>query len=473
MTAFDIKDHFTILNPRVVHGMEPSILKQTPIFRCLSGLGKRMYLPQGIFYWAQLAKKAVSDDPANAINATIGDATGTELNEYLDIPRDRRITFFLKNITEYLSPDIDASTISSYAPITGLPELRSKWKDWIIEKGDLEGKQDVITLPVVNSGVTNGIFNALRLFLNPGESILLPDKYWENYDTIINLNIGASIATFPSFKDGEFNTSGMVEKIEELARKQGKVIILVNFPNNPTGYIPTKNKMAEISSAIVNAAQKLEKPVVVLVDDAYENFTYDPAADSKSIFSYLLDLDPLVFPIKLDGVSKEFLFYGGRVGFITFGLSRAWDVDLKKVEEELIGKISGCIRGTISNSSHISQKLVLKLMENMALSMENRQKVIDVLADRYRDFKERAKALERPEDGIYFDPYQGGFFAFLNLPELLPAEKVARRLLENKAVGVIPSQKPEIGVNGIRIAYCSMTIPEIDEALTRIAEVIG
>jgi aspartate/methionine/tyrosine aminotransferase len=161
------------------------------------------------------------------------------------------------------------------------------------------------------------------------------------------------------------------------------------------------------------------------------------------------------------------------VGFITFGLSRAWGVDLNKVEEELVGKISGCIRGTISNSSHISQKLVLKLMENMALSMENRQKVIDVLAARYRVFKEQAKKLERPEDGIYFDPYQGGFFAFLNLPELLPAEKIARRLLDNKGVGVIPTAHPEIGVNGIRIAYCSMTIPEIEEALARIAEVIG
>nr|MDO8111954.1 aminotransferase class I/II-fold pyridoxal phosphate-dependent enzyme [Candidatus Sigynarchaeota archaeon] len=445
-------------------------LNNTPIFSALSAFGKRIYLPKGIFYWAGKAKNA-------AINATIGDAKGAELNQYLDVQSTKSITFFVKNISELLGSKIDASTIASYAPIQGLAELRSKWKEWILEKTGLKAVaniQSLLSTPVVVAGVTNAIYFVVKLFISEGETVLIADKYWENYDTIIGLNIGGNVDVFNTFdpKTRHFDVAAMSKKVDEIGKKQGKVVLLLNFPNNPTGYAPSPAEMAKITDAIVKSADKLKKPVIVLVDDAYEGYVYDKNAEKKSLFAYLVDKHPMVIPVKLDGASKELLFYGGRVGFITFGFSSKWGVDLKKLDEDIVDKLSGAIRGTNSNGSHISQMIVLKMMENMAKSIENRQKVIDVLTDRFNVFVKAAANLNKPEKCIYFDPYNGGFFAFLNLPKDIPADKLATKLLDEQKLGVIPVQT-KAGVNGIRIAYCSMPVADIGPALDKIAALLA
>nr|MDO8117453.1 aminotransferase class I/II-fold pyridoxal phosphate-dependent enzyme [Candidatus Sigynarchaeota archaeon] len=447
--------------------MEFPSLEKTPIFASFSPFGKRVFLPNGIFYWAGLAKSA-------EINGTVGDAKGSELNEYLGIPAGKTITFFLKDMNKYLPvPEVSASIVSPYAPIAGLPDLRARWKTWIIDKCGLKtisNVEQLITLPIITCGVTNALYQAIRMFIGEKESIIVSDKYWENYDTIINLNIGANVEVFKTFDGLEFDIASMEKKVLDVAKRQGKAVILLNFPNNPTGYCPTPAMMGRIAGSLVSAAEKVKKPVIVIIDDAYEGYVYDPAAETRSLFGYLLNKHPMVLPVKLDGASKELLFYGGRVAFITFGLSDKWDVDLNNVQKDLENKVSGAIRGTNSNAAHIAELLVLKVMENMDKAIESRKKVIDVLSERYDIFKKQAEKLHQPGRGIYFDPYQGGFFAFLNLPASIPAEKFARKLLDEQKLGIIPVEKPELGVNGIRIAFCSMPKDAITTALDRIAK---
>ncbi|MEX2756513.1 MAG: aminotransferase class I/II-fold pyridoxal phosphate-dependent enzyme, partial [Candidatus Sigynarchaeota archaeon] len=241
--------------------------------------------------------------------------------------------------------------------------------------------------------------------------------------------------------------------------------------NNPTGYSPSTAEMTSIADAIVKVADTLQKPVVVMIDDAYEGYVYDKAAEKRSLFAFLLDKHPKVIPVKMDGASKELLFYGGRVGFMTYGFSSKWGVDLKKVDDDLNNKLSGAVRGTNSNGPHISQLLVLKMLEAMPKSIENRQKVIAVLEERYNAFKKAGEKLHQPKKGIYWDPYNGGYFAFLNLPKSLPADQIAKKLLDEQKLGVIPVQT-KTGVNGLRIAYCSMPIADITPALDKIAAIL-
>ncbi|MFX0101040.1 MAG: aminotransferase class I/II-fold pyridoxal phosphate-dependent enzyme [Candidatus Hodarchaeota archaeon] len=442
-------------------------LQKIPLNDALSAFGKRIFLPQGIFYWAGMAKEKAS------INGTIGTAKGNELLELIKDGSDKRVTFYLKNIESLISSELDASVISGYAPIGGVPELRKKWKEWILEKTGLKGVKNIeslVTLPIVTCGLTNGLFVTLRYFINEGETVLCSNKYWGNYGTIINLNIGGKIDTFNLFKDGIFDTESMIAKVKEIGKKEKKVVLLLNFPNNPTGYVPTFDKLKEIAISLTDVASEIKVPVIVVCDDAYEGYVYDPNAEKRSLFTFLVDKSPYLIPIKLDGASKELLFYGGRVGFITIGLSSEWDADLEKLAKELDNKISGGIRSTISNSSHISQRLVLKMMDERDDSMKNREKVIKILEERWKVFNELSAALNDPEKGIVFDPFQGGFFAFLNLPESLPASDFAKKLIDEQKLGVIPIQKP--GVNGIRIAYCSMLKNEIKEALEKISKML-
>ena len=441
-------------------------LAKTPLQEALSLYGKRVFLPQGIFYWAGLAKTA-------EINGTIGTAKGSELNSFYGISNDDKIAFFVKNMDDYLASDVSASLIAPYAPIGGLPPLREKWKKWILEKTGLKNKDDIeslISLPIVTCGITNSIFHAVRFFVGEGESVLVSDKYWGNYNTIIKLNIGAGIDVFKTFDGQVFNTASMSEQIKAQVKKQKKAVLMLNFPNNPSGYCPPEDEMQQIANALIKTTSEVKKPVIVLIDDAYEGYVYDPAGEKRSLFAFLVDKDPNLIPVKLDGASKELLFYGGRVAFITIGFSSKWDVDLATLNKELDNKLSGGIRGTNSNAARISQTLVIKLLDSMEKTLENRKKVFDILAERWTEFQKNASQLHAPDKGIYFDPYQGGFFAFLNLPKDISAEKVAKKLLDDQSVGVIPIEKPDIGVNGLRVAYCSMPKEIIGETLSRISK---
>ena len=68
--------------------------------------------------------------------------------------------------------------------------------------------------------------------------------------------------------------------------EERKKIVLLNFPNNPTGYTPTEQEMAEIRDALKEAAEKGNK-IVVIVDDAYFGLVYKKGIYTQSIFAEL------------------------------------------------------------------------------------------------------------------------------------------------------------------------------------------
>ena len=97
----------------------------------------------------------------------------------------------------------------------------------------------------------------------------MPDKFWENYTLTFELRKGAIFKHFPLFDDqGGFNVSAFKTAVSEAAVKKDKLIILLNFPNNPTGYTPTPTEAEEITKVIRNTAEKGINLVVVM-DDAY------------------------------------------------------------------------------------------------------------------------------------------------------------------------------------------------------------
>ena len=80
----------------------------------------------------------------------------------------------------------------------------------------------------------------------------------------------------------------------------------------------SKNEVNEIVSLLREQQKNQEKPIFVIVDDAYEPYVYSNEVSNRSIFYNLHQLDENVIPIKLDGITKELLIYGGRIGFVTF-----------------------------------------------------------------------------------------------------------------------------------------------------------
>ncbi|HNT36063.1 MAG TPA: aminotransferase class I/II-fold pyridoxal phosphate-dependent enzyme [bacterium] len=230
-------------------------LDQIGMTDLFSDLGKRMNLPQGVFYWSGRAKKE------SKINATIGSAAGFDSEIGLG-DGDKFITFHLPMIGNEV-PGLNSEQIFPYAPIAGLPELRKAWKQWILRKcgAAADGLEPLLTLPQVLPGITGALTYTLELFVNPGEAVVSPEKRWGNYDNTVIRRLNARFQEFPLFVKDEFNVEGMVGSIQEVWKTQNRAVVVLNFPNNPTGYQPTARINEEILNGLLDLVNKHDKKV--------------------------------------------------------------------------------------------------------------------------------------------------------------------------------------------------------------------
>jgi len=449
--------------------MEFKYIQKTPLYKAFSDLGKRILLPDGIFYWSGRAKKEAE------IIGTIGTAFGYE-KDFIDGGSNEWVPCYLNDIKNYTN--INIKQVVPYASIGGLPDTREIWKKWIIRKSEetendkIARLEKYITKPIITSGVTNGIYLTCAMFLNPGEYIISPNKRWGNYDNIIVKHLGAEIKSFEFFKDNKINLQSLKETIEDVANRQEKIIIILNFPNNPTGYNPTFEEAKDLINLLKDTYYLVKKPMIVIVDDAYGYYVYTDNHLKKSLFYELQQLDEDIIPIKLDGITKELLMYGGRIGFLTIGLKPNWvnnDEELEALKLEINNKLEGMNRSTLSNCNHFYQAITQKLFNEIGVNkiIEAQNKVIELLKIRYEKINSELAKIDNPDVSI--DPNSGGFFLFVNLnPDRIKATEFADHLLKKYKVGVIPIEKPYENINGIRIAYCSIDVGQIPELINRI-----
>lgn len=452
--------------------MEFEITKKTPLHNAFSEQGKRIYLPQGIFHWSGRAKKEAE------ISGTLGSAFGYE-KDFIEGGSSEWLPLYLEDIKNFTKLSI--KEIVPYSQVSGLEELKTHWKKWLgkkslynkdLELDKLKRLENFTTTPVVTAGITNGIFLCCSLLLNPEEFIISPNKRWGNYDNIIEKLLGAKIKSFDFFIDEKFNIQGLKDAIYEISKIQEKITLILGFPNNPTGYVPNEEELEELVDMLRQSQKDLSKPIIVLVDDAYEPYIFSDNAINHSIFYALHEIEEDVIPIKLDGITKEMLLYGGRIGFITIGLKPHWvssEEELMALKSELNNKLSGLVRTTISNSNHFYQALVIKLFKEVGMEglIQKRDIVKNILKERYEKINEEFRKIDN--SNISVDPNAGGFFIFANLnPKKISANQFADHLLRKFKVGVIPIEKHIDNINGIRIAYCSIDSTKIPEFVNRI-----
>lgn len=413
----------------IAQKLNEQILGANPyIYDLLSDLGKELYYPKGI-----LTQSAEADQKAFRFNATIGIATEEGHPMYLPVIQD--------NLSAY-----EPSELYSYAPPAGELELRKRWKEKMEkENPSLKGKNT--SLPLVTNALTHGLSITADLFVNPGDPLVLPDKNWGNYSMIFGTRRGARQVTFPFYNaNEELNITGMKEAL--LAQKEyGKAILLLNFPNNPTGYTPTEKEAEAIVEAIREVAEEGINLVVIL-DDAYFGLFFGDSI-TESLFGRLADVHPRVCPVKVDGATKEEFVWGFRVGFITFAS------EYPEVLKALESKTMGILRGTISNVSHPSQTFVLGGLKSPDFWAQKQEKV-DIIKKRALKVKEVLKN-DRYQEVWKEYPFNSGYFMCLKLKHV-SAEALRQHLLEKYGVGVIA-----LGQTDIRIAFSCVEENQIEE----------
>ncbi|MSQ02493.1 MAG: aminotransferase class I/II-fold pyridoxal phosphate-dependent enzyme [Myxococcales bacterium] len=403
----------------------PTLVAEHPAAaRLLSPLGRRAEVPLGIPQ--QSAQAAGCLRQASIGQITTGDGDPLTVPAVSDhfAGLDRRVAFL-------------------YAPTAGLRPLREAWQARI----DVPG----CSLPVVTSGMSHGLSILADLFGCPDHPLVLADPFWDNYTTIWAMRTGSELRSFPFFNAARgFNLAGLAGRLDELT---GPASLLLNFPNNPTGYTVTLGE----AEALIERILAHPHPLAVICDDAYAGLYFDPDCYGRSLFGALAaraDRTRLLV-CKVDGATKELVFFGGRVGFLTFGVGGA-------AGEALVDKAAAILRGTISSVNAPAQAAVLAALSNPKLASQQ-EEVLGVLRQRY-DALTRALAAE----GLDALPFNSGCFALIQLRADQDAEQLRLRLIREQSTGVIAVPS----VNALRVAFCSIDEADIPDLAARLAAVV-
>ena len=403
-------------------------LKGTTPGELLSDVGTRLYFPKGIIAQSAEAKKL-----GKTANGTIG----TTVVEGKPI--------MLPSIKKYV-PDLTSSELVGYAPTAGNPDLRAMWKESIIRKNPLL-KDKKFSLPVVVPGLTAGISYLADLFLDETKPLVAADPSWDNYVLITEARRNAKFVQFKMFKDGKFNIEGLKETMQKQA-ESGSVRILLNFPQNPSGYSPTSGEAKQLVSIVKEIAEKGAK-VMVWCDDAYFGLNYEDNIEKQSLFAYLCDLHENVLAAKIDGPTKEDFAWGFRTGFITFGCKGLSDAQY----EALVKKLMAAIRSSVSCAATPSQSLILKAASDGKLE-EEKAEFRKILERRYKLVRDFVSTHE--SKFIKPLPFNSGYFMSFDTMSI-DAEKLRQKLLNDRGIGTI-----SIDVKTLRVAFSSLDEEKIN-----------
>ena len=276
---------------------------------------------------------------------------------------------------------------------------------------------------------------------------------WGNYNLILSVRKGAKISKYSVFTgNGRFNLKAFEDKITEEARKHKKLIVILNFPHNPSGYTVTEKEGNSIVEILLKQAEAGTN-ILAVTDDSYFGLFYEKESIKESLFARFCGRNSRLLAVKLDGCTKENFAWGLRVGFITYGCKIKGK--LAPIYDALEKKTAGCVRGNISNVPHLSQSIVLRSMLSDEYPAEKEEK--------FTILKKRAKRVKQVLSNTKYSdawdvyPFNSGYFMCIRL-KTVDAEMLRVHLLDKYGVGLI-----SIDDVNLRVAFSCVEESDIKE----------
>lgn len=339
-----------------------------------------------------------------------------------------------------------------YAPITGYPKFKEGLLKWYL-KDQYELRTNEYTIPFgATLGGTGALSIAFNVFLDLGNTVLLPSIMWGNYKLIAK-KAGLKYDTYQLFNsEGNFNIANLCSKIEEYAESQSNIIVVLNDPcQNPTGYSLSNEEHLKLIRKLNKLSEKVN--IIVIYDIAYLDYDGNNKELHK-IFNNIFTNEVKFLPVFAASCSKVFGMYGFRVGAIfTF-------VKDSELGANITTAIESQIRGTYSSPNGPA----LSCLSN-ALLGKDVEKLSNQIYDNTLTLKTRTTYFINKliEADIKYLPYKSGFFVCLPCSD---ANDVCERL-KTRHTYLIP-----IADDVVRIAVCSLNIEEIDELVAVLKEVM-
>lgn len=406
-----------------------------------SKLGENIILPQDVL----IQSKETAAIPG-AINATIGIATSNK--KAMALPSINKVITEINN-SEYLP----------YSPTPGLPKMRELWKEKILADNPSINK-DFLSLPMVTTGITQGIDIAANLFSESGDALLLPNLFWQNYAQIYTIKLGNKTYKYNQFdENNEFSISNFKETLYSI--KEDKISLILNFPNNPTGYTPSDVELNSLVDVISTyAKENKNKQLIIVSDDAYFGLFFEKNHKTPTLSAtYKLAENENCLIVKLDGITKEFYSWGLRVGFITYYTKND---ELRKI---LLEKTQGYLRSTTSSPSNLSQQIAVRLLDNKQ-SLEEKEINDKIIEERYNELKQ-AISKEQLDQLVRVLPFNSGYFFTIKLPSNINTHEFRLKFLNEYKYGVYSMDDEHI-----RIAFSCLDKELIPELINKFKQCI-
>ena len=406
-----------------------------------SKLGENIILPQDVLIQSKETAAILG-----AINATIGIATSNK--KAMALPSINKVITEINN-SEYLP----------YSPTPGLPKMRELWKEKILADNPSINK-DFLSLPMVTTGITQGIDIAANLFSESGDALLLPNLFWQNYAQIYTIKLGNKIYKYNQFdENNEFSITNFKETLYRI--KEDKISLILNFPNNPTGYTPSDVELNSLVDVISTyAKENKNKQLIIVSDDAYFGLFFEKNHKTPTLSAtYKLAENENCLIIKLDGITKEYYSWGLRIGFITYYTKN------DELRQLLLEKTQGFLRSTTSSPSNLSQQIALRLLDNKK-TLEEKEINDKIIEERYNELKQ-AISVEQLDSLVRILPFNSGYFFSIKLPSNINAHEFRLKFLNEYKYGVYSMDDEHI-----RIAFSCLDKELIPELINKFKQCI-
>ncbi|MBO4323182.1 MAG: aminotransferase class I/II-fold pyridoxal phosphate-dependent enzyme [Clostridia bacterium] len=317
-----------------------------------------------------------------------------------------------------------------YTSNQGLKELREAISLWDKEKYGLCYSADEV---IVTVGGSEAVDIALRCCIDPGDEVIVPDPSYVCYAPDVKLSGGVPVKIRLK-AENEFRLTP--EELESAITPKTKIVI-INYPNNPTGAIMEREDLERIAEVII------KHDLLVISDEIYSELTY--AGKHFSIGS-LPEMRERT--ITVNGFSKSFSMTGWRLGYALAPLSIM--EQMKKIHQFAIM--------CASTASQYAGIEALKRGENDVIKMREEYDA----RRRYllSEFKRLGIKCFEPKGAFYVFPYIGNYGK--------TSEEFATDLLQKEKVVVVPGTAfGESGEGFVRISY-AYSLSALKEAIKRI-----
>ena len=380
----------------------------------------------------------------NPINSVIGDIKPSGIRKFFDIVREMKDAISL-GVGE---PDFDTpwhireegiyaleKGRGHYTSNAGLEELRKEISNYVYRKYKLSyewNKEILVTI-----GGSEAIDVAMRVMLDPGDEVIIPQPSYVSYEPCAIMAGGVPVV-IELKAENEFRLTA--DELREAITDKTKILVLP-FPNNPTGSIMERKDLEAIAKVAV------EKDIFILSDEIYSELTYGCKHVSIAELPGMRERT-----VVINGFSKAFAMTGWRLGYACG-------------PQNIISQMTKMHQFAIMCAPTVSQYAAIEALKNADADVEKMREAYDT--------RRRYLLHEFNRIGLPCFEAKGAFYVFPCVKSLgMTSDEFATTLLNEEKVAVVPGTAfGNCGEGFLRISY-AYSIEKLKIAMGRIEKFV-